>query len=66
MTATERSGSRIPRLTRMLLLIGSIVAATLISGCASKHPDESQLPWARPATWEGGLPGMGGAPGMGF
>ncbi|WP_269540825.1 hypothetical protein [Cerasicoccus fimbriatus] len=31
-----------------------------LSGCESADPEQSNLPWARPATWEGGAPGMGG------
>ncbi len=26
----------------------------------SRETDHSELPWDRPASWEGGLPGMGG------
>ena len=26
----------------------------------SRQTDGGDLPWARPASWEGGLPGMGG------
>ncbi|CDE83165.1 unknown [Coraliomargarita sp. CAG:312] len=26
----------------------------------SRETDGGDLPWARPASWEGGLPGMGG------
>lgn len=54
------------RFSRLLLLIGALMAAALLSGCFNKDRDESQIPWARPATWEGGMPGMGGVPGMGL
>ena len=30
-----------------------------ISGCANENLDESPLPWATPAGWEGRLPGFG-------
>jgi len=30
------------------------------AGCESANPQESHLPWARPADWEGGAPGLGG------
>jgi len=44
----------------ILLGIGSL----LIMGCQSTSVDESKLPWARPASWEGAPPGMSGLPGM--
>ena len=31
----------------------------LLSGCANENLDESPLPWATPAGWEGQLPGFG-------
>lgn len=35
----------------LCLLGGTMV----LSGCASEgNPDDSQLPWSRPAKWEGG------------
>ncbi len=43
----------------VLLLLGSALVA-LAAGCASKTAEESTIPWSRPASWEGGLPGMGG------
>ncbi len=44
------------------------LAVLMLSGCEtadskklpSRHTDDSDLPWGRPASWEGGLPGMGG------
>jgi len=44
-----------------LLLAGSILVG--FTGCVAKSEDESTIPWSRPASWEGGLPGM--SPGMG-
>jgi len=40
--------------------ISIALAATclLLSGCADSAHD-SDLPWGRPADWEGGLPGFG-------
>ncbi len=48
-----------------LALLGSAFLA-LLSGCATKSPEDSSIPWSRPASWEGGIPGMGGLgqPGM--
>jgi hypothetical protein len=42
-----------------LLVLGSALLA-MASGCASKQPEDSSIPWSRPASWEGGVPGMGG------
>ena len=44
------------------------ILALFLSGCESTETKtlptcetgDSELPWGRPASWEGGLPGMGG------
>ncbi|WP_309383451.1 hypothetical protein [Cerasicoccus frondis] len=41
-------------LTAALLSLGGL----FLSGCESANPEQSNLPWARPASWEGGAPGM--------
>ena len=35
----------------------------LFSGCSEENLDNSELPWATPATWEGRLPGFGAGSG---
>lgn len=47
-----------------LLALGSSLAL-LATGCATKQPEDSSIPWSRPASWEGGIPGMGGFGGPG-
>jgi len=42
----------------LLLLVLAATGAALFSGCAT--PQDSAVPWSRPADWEGQLPGMGG------
>ncbi len=45
-----------------------LIAATLVAltgGCTAKQPEDSSIPWSRPASWEGGIPGMGGMGGSG-
>ena len=57
------------RLTSRLLATALILLGVAASfGCASKTQDDSTIPWSRPATWEGGIPGMGGSsmPGSGY
>ncbi|MCX6938237.1 MAG: hypothetical protein NTU80_10140 [Verrucomicrobia bacterium] len=51
------------RLT-LLLILGSGLLS-LVTGCATKQQEDSSIPWSRPASWEGGVPGMGGNRGMG-
>lgn len=55
-------------LRRLLLLALGSAFLALASGCATKQPEDSSIPWSRPASWEGGLPGMGGlgSPGSGM
>jgi hypothetical protein len=52
-------------LRRLLALALGSTFITLASGCATKQPEDSSIPWSRPASWEGGLPGMGGLGGPG-
>ncbi len=47
----------------LLLASAMFVAACSSDEGKSKYPTRggsSELPWDRPASWEGGLPGMGG------
>ena len=48
-----------------LALAGGLL---LLTGCTSKTEQDSSIPWSRPASWEGGIPGMGGmgSPGSGY
>lgn len=54
---------------KVFLSILLTVLALCMAGCESsssrktlpsRETDGGDLPWARPASWEGGLPGMGG------
>jgi hypothetical protein len=45
---------------QLLLTALACLFAALCSGCATKQPEDSTIPWSRPASWEGGVPGMGG------
>lgn len=49
------------------LALAGLSASLFTSGCATKTPEDSTIPWSRPASWEGGIPGMGGmgSPGSG-
>jgi hypothetical protein len=42
-------------LTTLALAVGSLLAA----GCATTAREDSTIPWSRPASWEGGIPGVG-------
>jgi hypothetical protein len=52
-------------LSRLVLLALASTAAILATGCTTKQPEDSSIPWNRPASWEGGIPGMGGMGGPG-
>ena len=52
-------------LRRLLLAVLGSALALLATGCATKQPEDSSIPWSRPASWEGGSPGMGGMGGPG-
>jgi ABC-type glycerol-3-phosphate transport system substrate-binding protein len=46
-------------LRRLVLLMLALAAATAFSGCQSNDQD-SAVPWARPQSWEGQQPALGG------
>ena len=49
------------RLTKPLLTALALAGtAFIVTGCTSKTEADSSIPWSRPASWEGGIPGMGG------
>lgn len=52
------------KLSKALLSFLALTFALLICGCTSRTPQDSSIPWSRPATWEGQIPGMG-TPGEG-
>lgn len=41
----------------LALLTLGIMAA--LCGCTSKTNQDTSIPWSRPASWEGNIPGMG-------
>ena len=56
------------RLKKLLLTALALAGVSLLfSGCSTKTENDGTIPWSRPASWEGGIPGMGGmgSPGSG-
>lgn len=49
---------------KALLSLILVALGAMICGCTSKTPQDSSIPWSRPAAWEGSIPGMG-TPGEG-
>jgi len=45
-----------PHKALLALLIATFTL--LATGCTTKTADESSMPWSRPTTWEGQVPGM--------
>ncbi|BET68194.1 hypothetical protein ASA1KI_31120 [Opitutales bacterium ASA1] len=45
--------------TRLVFLALAAAGALILTGCATR-PQDSSVPWSRPADWEGKLPGVGG------
>lgn len=53
--------NRLNMKTRILvILIAGILSLFALQGCTQIEPEESPVPWSRPAEWEGRVPGMGG------
>jgi hypothetical protein len=45
--------------TRTLFTLLLFAFGALLTGCTTKTSKDSSIPWTRPASWEGGIPGMG-------
>jgi hypothetical protein len=45
---------------KLITVLGILTGMLLGSGCATLHEEEEkqQVPWSRPADWEGTMPGM--------
>lgn len=57
------------RQIKLLITAFALVGGSfLLTGCTTKTEQDSTIPWSRPASWEGGIPGMGGmgSPGSGY
>jgi hypothetical protein len=56
------------RLIKLLTAFFAFAGSIFFTGCATKTEADSTIPWSRPASWEGGIPGMGGmgSPGSGY
>lgn len=48
------------RVTKLLVVAFVLGGTFLLTGCTTKTEADSSIPWSRPASWEGGIPGMGG------
>ena len=46
----------------VLVILGFAVLLTLLltAGCMSENPNETDMPWSAPASWEGTMPLPGG------
>jgi len=44
---------------KALLAFLTVTLMALATGCTSKTSKDTSIPWSRPASWEGQIPGMG-------
>jgi hypothetical protein len=44
---------------KLLSALLLLALAAAFSGCTTKTSRDTTIPWSRPASWEGGIPGMG-------
>lgn len=44
---------------RLFFLFAFVIALLGLVGCESRTQEESEIPWAQPAPWEGRMPGVG-------
>ena len=44
---------------KALLVLLAATVALFATGCTTQNPNDSSIPWGRPAAWEAQVPGMG-------
>lgn len=44
---------------KLLLALLTLAFGAILGGCTTKTARDTSIPWSRPASWEGGIPGMG-------
>lgn len=44
---------------RLIIAFLATAMLALFAGCTTKTSKDTSIPWSRPASWEGGIPGMG-------
>lgn len=49
-----------PNSVRFLSLLFATLALFILAGCMADNPNETDMPWAAPASWEGTMPLPGG------
>ncbi|MDX2187843.1 MAG: hypothetical protein SFV32_12980 [Opitutaceae bacterium] len=47
------------KLARTLVSLALAGIGLTLVGCSTKTNRDTSVPWNRPASWEGGIPGMG-------
>jgi hypothetical protein len=47
------------KFAKFIFALLAICLGAMITGCTSKTEEDTAIPWNRPASWEGGIPGMG-------
>ena len=60
MTSFVKPALLTAEMIRTFLLLALSLTALALSGCFNSDVDDQSVPWGRPASWEGGAPGMGG------
>lgn len=43
---------------KALLALLALTFALIATGCTNKTNNDTSIPWSRPASWEGQVPGM--------
>ena len=47
-------------MNKFIIAFLTIALSAIFCGCQTRSDrNTSSIPWSRPATWEGGIPGMG-------
>jgi len=44
------------KLTRAVLGLAGLAALLFAAGCMADNPNETDIPWSAPASWEGTMP----------
>jgi hypothetical protein len=44
----------------VILVLAALLTLLITAGCISDNPNETDMPWSAPASWEGSMPLPGG------
>jgi hypothetical protein len=58
-TLSDNTDNNCHIMKKFLIALLTTALLAIFTGCTTKTSKDTSIPWNRPASWEGGIPGMG-------